>query len=382
MRVGKIPVVSDHANIATPDQAAFLFIYQLSTDGSLYCKKSNGTTFPVVGGSYISTLNCSLDPNYPAASKGDKYLVSVAGRIGGGAGKVVQVGDIIVAWADNAGGDEAAVGADWNVEQGNLEKASTTETSTGTDDAKYTTPATVAYALQVSKANYAVQVGADINAIVAATTPATTVPANGRQIILRKTALVNDNAVTLDVGTGAVNVVKTAKDGTEVALVANDMPPGDYMLTFSTSGGNKWILSNPAIPDRDITGNASTATLAANATGQKPTYATYGGSAVGSKVILYQSDTTPGSANNPAVVGAAGAFSVTVGTLVGSVQMRVHAVPAGGTASIPVACSGMTFNSGTGEITGVATIWDVATKLFIPCVDGTRVQVEFIGVAP
>lgn len=70
-------------------------------------------------------IDCSANPNYPAASNGDTYRVSVAGRIGGGSGKQVSVGDMIIAFADNAGGTQASVGASWAIGEGNIEGLST-----------------------------------------------------------------------------------------------------------------------------------------------------------------------------------------------------------------------------------------------------------------
>lgn len=64
--------------------------------------------------------DCSANPNYPAADKGDAYYVTVAGKIGGASGKSVDVGDVFVAKADNAGGNEAAVGTSWFVLEHNL----------------------------------------------------------------------------------------------------------------------------------------------------------------------------------------------------------------------------------------------------------------------
>lgn len=69
---------------------------------------------------FKGSTDCSANPNYPTASKGDYYLVSVAGKIGGAAGMEVQAGDSYFATADNAGGTQAAVGASWTVIQGNL----------------------------------------------------------------------------------------------------------------------------------------------------------------------------------------------------------------------------------------------------------------------
>lgn len=69
---------------------------------------------------FKGSTNCSTNPNYPAALKGDAYVVSVAGKIGGASGKVVEVGDMYVASADNAGGAEGSVGTSWFVLQANI----------------------------------------------------------------------------------------------------------------------------------------------------------------------------------------------------------------------------------------------------------------------
>lgn len=69
---------------------------------------------------FKGSTDCSANPNYPAASKGDFYLVSVAGKIGGASGIVVEVGDTYFATADNAGGTQAGVGTSWTVVQGNI----------------------------------------------------------------------------------------------------------------------------------------------------------------------------------------------------------------------------------------------------------------------
>jgi hypothetical protein len=96
-------------------------------------------------------LDCSLNPNYPAGQKGDAYTVSVAGKIGGPAGTIVEVRDVIYCKVDNAGGDEVTVGASWNVIQGNVLLATTTiagiakiatqaDLTAGVDDTKFITP--------------------------------------------------------------------------------------------------------------------------------------------------------------------------------------------------------------------------------------------------
>lgn len=67
--------------------------------------------------------DCSANPNYPAAVKGDAYYVTVAGKIGGASGKTVAVGDMFIAKADNAGGAEGSVGTSWFVLEKNLDGA-------------------------------------------------------------------------------------------------------------------------------------------------------------------------------------------------------------------------------------------------------------------
>lgn len=69
---------------------------------------------------FKGSTDTSGNPNYPAASKGDAYIVSVAGKIGGASGLSVDVGDVYFATADNAGGTQAAVGSSWDLLEHNL----------------------------------------------------------------------------------------------------------------------------------------------------------------------------------------------------------------------------------------------------------------------
>lgn len=72
---------------------------------------------------FQGSTDCSANPNYPAASKGDTYIVSVAGKIGGASGVAVDVADEYFAIADNAGGSQASVGTSWTVLEHNLNGA-------------------------------------------------------------------------------------------------------------------------------------------------------------------------------------------------------------------------------------------------------------------
>jgi len=69
---------------------------------------------------YKGVIDCSTNPNYPAADAGWAWKVSVAGRIGGVNGKVVEAGDTIFCNHDaTPAGDEATVGTYWDVVQAN-----------------------------------------------------------------------------------------------------------------------------------------------------------------------------------------------------------------------------------------------------------------------
>jgi hypothetical protein len=70
---------------------------------------------------YKGVIDCSANPNYPAADAGDVYVVSVAGKIGGASGVSVEVGDLLLCKVDGtASGTQAGVGANWDIIQSNL----------------------------------------------------------------------------------------------------------------------------------------------------------------------------------------------------------------------------------------------------------------------
>lgn len=93
------------------------------TEGQII-KKVDGTNFNVTWGDpidadalvYKGAINCSTNPNYPAADAGDTYKVSAAGKIGGASGPSVAVGDLLICSVNStASGDHATVGANWSV---------------------------------------------------------------------------------------------------------------------------------------------------------------------------------------------------------------------------------------------------------------------------
>jgi hypothetical protein len=72
---------------------------------------------------YKGVINCSANPNFPAATSGDLYVVSVAGKIGGASGVTMEAGDLALCKTTSAAGTQAAVGANWDEIQSNITAA-------------------------------------------------------------------------------------------------------------------------------------------------------------------------------------------------------------------------------------------------------------------
>lgn len=67
-------------------------------------------------------IDCSANPNYPAADRGNTYRVSVAGKIGGASGPAVEVGDMLICLTDGtASGNHATAGASWGIIETNID---------------------------------------------------------------------------------------------------------------------------------------------------------------------------------------------------------------------------------------------------------------------
>lgn len=110
---------------------------KLSTDGTLASNSDNLVPTQKAVKTYADGLiaasdamvfkgvtDCSANPNYPAADRGHTYRVSVAGKIGGASGVVVEAGDMFICLTDGtASGNQATVGANWGVIQMNLDGA-------------------------------------------------------------------------------------------------------------------------------------------------------------------------------------------------------------------------------------------------------------------
>ncbi|MDX9906860.1 MAG: hypothetical protein RBS55_09765, partial [Bacteroidales bacterium] len=81
---------------------------------------------------YKGAIDCSSEPNYPAADAGHTYKVSVGGKIGGEFGPVVEAGDTLICTEDGMfSGNHSEVGAYWNIIQFNVDILPTLRGGTG-----------------------------------------------------------------------------------------------------------------------------------------------------------------------------------------------------------------------------------------------------------
>jgi hypothetical protein len=67
----------------------------------------------ILAATFKGSIDCSSNPNYPAATAGDVKRVSVAGKIGGASGDAVLAGDFVTCITTSVGGTKAAVGAEF-----------------------------------------------------------------------------------------------------------------------------------------------------------------------------------------------------------------------------------------------------------------------------
>ncbi len=126
---GNIPVFADGTGKALSDSSK-----AFSTDGTLASNSDAKIPTEKAVKAYVDTapdrinlyqgkgpLDCSTNPNYPAAESGHVYIVSVAGKIGGGSGVDVEVGDLLICKTDSSSaGNHSTVGANWTIGQNNI----------------------------------------------------------------------------------------------------------------------------------------------------------------------------------------------------------------------------------------------------------------------
>ena len=151
---------------------------------------------------FKGVLDCSGNPNYPAGNAGDTYKVSVAGKIGGASGAVVEVGDTIIC-AYNQGG-VTGIGA-------------TTDNTNGTlSDGTYTNGG-AGYASTTGGSG----TGATFNVSIASGTPTLVLNKKGSGYAASDTIVVAESTDFSTLATGTLDsTVSTVTDnsGTQAAV--------------------------------------------------------------------------------------------------------------------------------------------------------------------
>lgn len=177
------------------------------------------------------STDTSSNPNYPAASKGDAYVVSVAGKVGGASGVSVDVGDVYVATADNAGGTQASVGASWTILEHNLVGALLSANNLSDVASAATAFGNIKQAAS-DTATGVVELATQAETEAKSDTARAVVPADLANFPQRKTFTIGDNSATqIDVthSLGTKEVITQVRQASDDAVVECDI------TNFSTS---------------------------------------------------------------------------------------------------------------------------------------------------
>lgn len=222
---------------------------------------------------YKGGIDCSANPNFPAALKGDTYFVTVAGKIGGASGTSVDVSDMIVANADNAGGTLGSVGTSWNVFEHNLVGAllaANNLSDLGSPSA--------------ARTNLGLVIGTDVEAHDADLTAIAGLSPSNDDVIQRKTGawtnrtmaqLKTDLALVKgDVGLGNVDNTSDATKnigGTAANLSGTPALPNGTTATTQSAADNSTKLATTAYVDSGLSSKAPTASPTFTGTVTLPT---------------------------------------------------------------------------------------------------------------
>lgn len=229
-------------------------------------RKIDFDSYVATAGRQRGEIDCSSNPNYPASNAGDRWEVTAAGRIGGASGIVVQIWDEIVCKADSAAGDQDAVGENFYVIQGNIERATedtsgylmlanTVDAEVGTDDEKAMT------ALKVKKFwdkvktlvnTFAETITFSKSPVMSELTASKFVKTDADKKLQSSDIVINDLSNATALGKALLNIatpgetrfIRINSDGTVSILTSSDMVSAIGMLDAYVFGsGGVW---NPA----------------------------------------------------------------------------------------------------------------------------------------
>lgn len=186
---------------------------------------------------FKGVIDCSTNPNYPAADRGWTYRVSVAGKIGGASGVDVEQGDILICLTDgSAAGDQATVGANWSIIQTNIDGSLTT------DDIGVTVQAYNAAVSGISAFMESLMPAADAataRTTLGAAAASDVIPAINAQTGTSYTAVLTDRVVTMD---NASPNTFTVPANSSVAF-----PVGSSLEVWQAGAGQTTIVADTGV---------------------------------------------------------------------------------------------------------------------------------------
>lgn len=305
------------------------------------------------------TIDCSANPNYPSATKGAIYIVSVAGKIGGSAGVDVEVNDWIVCIITNAGGTQAGVGADWDIIQTNI-----TRPTSG-----YTTTATAAGSTALVEGSTYQQFFTGVTTQTIVLPVATTLQLGWAVLI------VNNSTGSLTVNSSGGNLVQTVLAGqraliTCIAITGTGAASWSSSVIPNTSSAGSPtfvapVLGTPASGTLTSCTGLPVATGIANlGTGIATALAVNTGSA-GAPVLFNGAGGTPSSLTGTNITGTAS--GLTAGAVTTNANLTGDVTSVGNTTTLtnaPVIAKVLTgFASGAGSVSAADSILSATQKL-------------------
>lgn len=239
---------------------------------------------------YKGVVDCSTNPNYPAANAGEMYIVSVAGKIGGISGEVVEVGDMLICNNDSTpSGTQASVGTYWNIIQKNITGAVSGPSSAVNNNVVFfdgTTGKLIKDSgLSLSGSNTGDETQATIKTKLGVATTSTDGylsssdwnTFNGKQTSLISGTNIKTINSTSVLGSGNITVQNTLVSGTNIKTIngSSVLGSGDITIAslpsfigYSTSNNTLWNYGAGSIVSNTTFGESA---LSANTTGQQNT---------------------------------------------------------------------------------------------------------------
>ena len=255
--------------------------------------------------------NADTNPNYPVGKKGDIYqITTIAGKVGGAAGKDVDINDFIVCLADAAAGAEAAVGTSWGSFERNIDLSTlVTGDITVTDAGVSTIGAVKVTAAKTALADGKVLIGGAAGAAAEQTLSGDVTVTNAGVSSIGATKVIEAKiSASLDIGLGVLRVARAKYNfATEGGVIGTITPALNATIPDNA------IIVGGCINSTTAATSGGAATIAVGTSAGSSTTSIIGVTAVAS----YSADARLNSVATfaaPVKMTAAGSVTITVAT--------------------------------------------------------------------